>query len=258
MMNKQKAKQIQAIVDGAFPRLAAGEITLEAVLTAHPEEADMLRPQLESALWITAQQDNVAPRPGYVSSSRHNLVSLVKATRPVSWWQRLWRPHSPQRLALQALSLSLLVVSLAFVFNTLRLASRLALPGDWLYPAKLSIERVTLAMTFDPTEKATLQIELTQRRTTEIVQLVLEDDLEQLPGTSRRLEAQIDQAMSDLQRAEMADPDQAKALLAAMTGMLENERFILSLLRDIAPVYASAGLNQAIAVTTAGLNALQN
>ena len=258
MMNKQKVKQIQAIVDEAYPRLAAGEITLETVLAANPEEADMLRPQLESALWITAQQEDLAPRLGYVSSSRHNLVSLVNSTQPVNWWQRLWRPHSPQRLALQALTLSLLVVSLAFVFNTLRLASRLALPGDWLYPAKLSIERVTLAVTFDPTEKAALQIDLTQQRTTEIVQLVLEDNLEQLPDTARRLEAQIDQATSDLQRAEAEDPIQAKALQTAMTGMLENERFILTLLRDLAPGYASAGLDQAIAVTNAGLNALEN
>ena len=257
-MNTHRAKQIQAIVDEAFPRLAAGEISLEAVLAAHPEEAEVLRPHLESALWITTQQEKLAPRPGYVSSNQRNLVSLVKAMRPTSWWQRLWRPRSPQRLALQALSLSLLVVSLAFVLNTLRLASRLALPGDWLYPAKLSIERVELALTFDATEKASMQIELTQRRTTEIVQLVLENGLEQLPGTARRLEAQIDQAASDLQRAEAEDPIQAKALLTAMTGMLENERFILTLLRDIAPGYASAGLDQAIAVTTAGLNALEN
>jgi len=257
-MNTYRAKQIQAIVDEAFPRLAAGEISLEAVLAAHPEEAAILRPQLESALWLSAQQNKLAPRPGYVSSSRHNQVSLVKAMRPVSWWQRLWRPRSAQRLALQVLSLSLLVVSLAFVFNTLRLASRLALPGDWLYPAKLSIERVTLTLTFDPTEKARMQIELTQRRTTEIVQLVLEDDLEQLPGTARRLETQIDQAVNDIQRAETADPAQAKALLAAMTGMLENERFILTLLRDMEPGYASTGLDQVIAVATAGLNALEN
>mgnify|MGYP001028567983 FL=1 len=257
-MRMQRARQIQAIVDEAIPRLVAGEISLDAVLAAHPEQAEVLRPHLENARWISAQQDKLAPRPGYVNSSRHYLVSLINATRPTGFWRRMWRPHSAQRLALQVLSLSLLVVSLAFVLNTLRLASRLALPGDWLYPAKLSIESVQLALTFDPTDKARMQIELTQRRTTEIVQLVLEDELDQLPNTSRRLEAQIEQAVGELARVEATNPAQAEVLSTAMAGMLENERFILTLLHVITPGYASGGLDQAIDVTTAGLNALGN
>lgn len=257
-MNKQTAEQIQSIVDEAFPRLAAGEITLDAVLAAHPEEAEVLRACLESALWLGTQQPNLEPRPGYTNRGKHSLVNLLKANLHPTWWQRLWQPRSPQRFALQTLSLSLLVVSLAFVLNTLVLASRLALPGDWLYPAKLSIERVQLALTFDAQEQAHMQIELTQRRTTEIVQLVLEDDLAHLPGTVRRLEAQIDQAVLDLENVETKDPAQAQALVASMTGMLEKETFILTLLRDMQPAYAASDIDQAIAAANAGLTALQN
>jgi hypothetical protein len=43
-----------------------------------------------------------------------------------------------------------------------------------------------------------------------------------------------------------------------MTGMLEKEMFILSILRDMEPATAQRGLNQAIFATNAGLAALNN
>jgi hypothetical protein len=257
-MKKKATAHIQSIIDEVFPHLAAGEISLETVLEAHPEEADALRPHLESALWLSSQQPSLEPRPAYLSKGKHTLVMLLNATQTSTWWQRLWRPHSPQRLALQTLSMSLLVVSLVLVMNTLILASRLALPGDWLYPAKLSIEHLQLALTIDPQEQARLQIELTQHRTTEIVQLVLEDDSARLPDTARRLEGQIDAALGDLADANDDDPIQAQALVESMKTMLENETFILSLLRDLQPAYATSGLDQAITAANAGINALKN
>ncbi len=259
-MKKRTTAQVQSIVDEVFPHLVAGEVSLETVLAAHPEEADALRPCLESVLWLSSQQPALEPRPAYLGQGKHTLVTLLNATQASTstWWQRLWRPHSPQRVALQTLSLSLLVVSLALVMNTLILASRLALPSDWLYPAKLSIEHIQLALTIDPQEQARLQIELTQHRTTEIVQLVLENDYAHLPDTARRLEVQIDAALGDLEDAHDDDSIQAQALVESMKTMLENETFILTVLRDLQPTYASSGLDQAIAAANAGLNALQN
>jgi hypothetical protein len=257
-MKKRTTARIQSIVDEIFPHLVAGEISLETVLAAHPEDADALRPCLESALWLSSQQPALEPRPAYLGKGKHSLVTLLNATQAPTWWQRLWLPHSPQRAVLQTLSLSLLVVSLALVMNTILLASRLALPGDTLYPAKLSIERLQLALTIDPQEQARLQIEMTQHRTSEIVQLVLEDDFTHLPDTARRLEAQIDAALGDLEDAHDDDSIQAQGLAVSMKTMLENETFILTLLRDLQPAFVSSVLDQAIAATNAGLTALQN
>jgi len=256
-MKAQKIVRIQAIIDDVFPKLVAGETSLESVLEAHPEQADELRATLDTALWLNSQQPELEPYPGYLEASKRRLINRIK-TAPVTFWQRLWRPRSPQRFALQALSLSLLIVSLILVINTINLASRLALPGDLLYPAKLSIERLQLALTSDPQAQARLQIEFTQHRTTEIVQLVLENEVDYLPESVRRLEIQIDQGLEDLENAQVDNAVQSQVMIEAMKTMLNNEKFILTVLRDLEPAYAYSDLSQAIAATNAGLNTLQN
>jgi hypothetical protein len=255
-MKTRKTVHIQSIIDEFFPKLVAGEISLESVLEAHPEQADELRPNLETALWLNSQQPGVEPRPGYLEASKKRLMNSLR-TAPFTFWQRLWQPHSPQRFALQAFSLSLLVVSLVLVIHTINLASRLALPGDWLYPAKLSIERLQLALTYDPQAQARLQIEHTHHRTTEIIQLVLENEVEYLPESVIRLETQIDLGLRDLENAQNDSAIEAQAMIEAMKTMLESEKFILTVLRDLEPAYAYSDLSKAIAATNAGLSALQ-
>jgi hypothetical protein len=257
-MKKRTPEQIQLIVDDVYTCLAAGEITLESVLADHPEQADELRVCLESALWLNSHCSQLDPQAGFLAADKHRVLALIKLKQPHTFWQQLWRPHSAQRFAVQALSMALLLVSLVLVLNTLVLASRLALPGDWLYPAKLAQERLQLTLAFDPQQRANLQIERTQHRTTEIVQLVLEDETSYLPEAASRLDEQIQEALVDLETAHVEDAAQAQALLSSMTGMLEKEMFILSILRDMEPATAQRGLNQAIAATNAGLAALNN
>lgn len=50
-------------------------------------------------------------------------------------------------------------------------ASFSALPGDQNYPLKLSLEKMQLALAFDPEQKAKLQVEFTSRRLDEMVEL---------------------------------------------------------------------------------------
>lgn len=257
-MKKSTPEQVQSIVDEVFPRLAAGEISLEAVLAEHPQQAAELRADLESALWLHSRRALLNPRPASLETEKHTVLALIKMKQPITVWQQMWRPRSAQRYAIQALSMALLLISLVLVLNTLRLASRLALPGDWLYPAKLVQERIQLALAIDPQQRAALQIERTQHRTTEIIQLVLEDEYAYLPEAASRLEEQIQQAMADLGTAQAEDVTQAQVLLSYMSDMLEKECFILSILHDMEPAPAHLGLEQAISATTAGLAALND
>ena len=257
-MRKNKPAQIQEIVDGVLPGLLSGETTLDAILSEHADQAEFLRPHLESALWLVSHQPELDPRPGYISSSQQRLVSNLKTQKPPRLWEHISQRYLLRRLAIQSISLVFLVLSLALVANNLVMASRLTLPGDWLYPAKLNIEQLQLAMTIDPQAQARLQIEFTQRRTTEIVQMVLEDDTIHLPASAERLESQINHTVVDLERARVEDETKAEELILSMQAMLENEAFILKLLRDMQPAFADAGLNQAIEVTNSGLDALQN
>ena len=257
-MKNNRPADIQKIVDEALPSILSGESSLEQVLAAHPQQATSLRAHLESALWLTRQRAELEPRPGYLSAGRDNLVRQITRQPPQSAWQRLWRRPSPQRTAIHSLAYLLLAFSLFLVVNNLYLAARVSLPGDWLYPVKLSAEQIQLALTFDPQAEARLQIEITRQRSTEIVQMVLEEDIARLPATADRLEQQIARAVSQLERAGDADPIPAEELARSMQHLLANERFILSLLRGLEPAYAFAGLDQAIQAITNGLNTLQD
>jgi hypothetical protein len=257
-MKNNKPARIQSIVDDVLPGLLKQETTMEEVLAAYPEQAEQLRLHLKSALWISSQQARLDPNPGTLDRGRQRLVRVLKANAPRNFWERFWRSRSPQRFAIQSLSLALLVLSVAFFLNTIFLASRLALPGDTLYPVKLGFEQIQLTLIIDPQEQARRQIDFTQQRTTEIVQLVLEDDYAHMPEAVNRLKIQIDRAVCDLDAARAEDAIQAVALAESMETMLRNEAFILTLLRDMKPTFAYVGLNQAIAVTINSLTAMQN
>jgi len=244
-------------VDKALPDLLMGETTLEAVMAAYPEQAEALRPLLESVLWVQARQPDAGLGPGYLETSRLRLIAAI-AHQPISKWHQFWRRPTPQRFAVQSFSFVLLIFSFVMVLNSLFLAARLAIPGDFLYPTKLGFEAVQLALTLDPPAAARLQIEFTQHRTGEIVQLVLLDDYLHLPATVNRLEVQIDRAVADLDSLQVTDAAKAVELARSLEKLLTNETFIMSLLRETEPAFTYAGLNQAIQATTSGLTALQD
>src|SRR4030066_416192 len=163
-INLDQPTKIQSIVDNSLPDLLKGETTLEAVLAAYPDQAQALRPLLESVLWIQAHQPDAEFRPGYLETSRHRLITAI-AHQPISKWQQFWHRPTPQRFAVQSFSFVLLIFSFVMVLNSLFLAARLAIPGDFLYPTKLGFEAVQLALTLDPQSAAPLQIEFNQHRT---------------------------------------------------------------------------------------------
>jgi hypothetical protein len=73
------------------------------------------------------------------------------------------RPKLFMSLRLAALAFSLLVVMLVGV----RAASASALPGDVLYPVKRGLERVQLALAFDPAARERVLVEQGERRRAE-------------------------------------------------------------------------------------------
>jgi hypothetical protein len=257
-MKTNQCAQIQSIVDQELPRLLRGEISLEEVLSAYPDKNKALRSSLESAIWLSSHRATLEPRPGFLAAGRNRLMAAIKIRSLLTPWQRFWYKPTPQRFALQSLSILLLLLSIVMVVNNLALASRVTIPGDFLYPVKLGFESVRLALTVDPQAKASLQIEFTQVRTDEIVQMVFEEDYVNLPAAVIRLQTQINQALISLDTAQADNANQAKILVESMVQMLSNEATIMTLVRDTDPTFSFVGLNQAIQATTTGLNELQD
>jgi hypothetical protein len=145
-------------------------------------------------------------------------------------------------------TLTLLVLTLITFGKAVSLAGQLALPGDTLYPLKLSSEIIQLALTNEQAADAALYIEFSERRTAEIVELYLDGRYEYIPQTAERLEIQVGLARQLLAALNVADSSQASLLVEELEGSLASESFVLAFLLEHAPKEARAGIEQALRV----------
>jgi hypothetical protein len=246
----------------ALTQIESGQETLDSFLEKYAERAQQLRPELEAALWLNANRPNLEPRPGFLTASRKNLVNTLRimplAQTKTGLLQRLFPRPAKRNTLLEVLSLLTLIVCLAFVTNNIILISELSLPGEPLYQVKLSLERSRLAFTFDAEDDTRLHIDMTQRRTSEIIELILDKDYPAIPASAERLERQLEETMAALEDIEKTDPAASQALSLAYQENLATESMILKILLDTYPPDARQYIELALQVTDHGLTALQD
>jgi hypothetical protein len=140
-------------------------IPFERVLGSHPEQAEELRPLLETARRLT----KAAVHPPVQVQQRSRAGFLEKAVRlsfrkKISIWQR-----TSLRLTM-AVMLALMLVFSGVWGVTQTSAS--SLPGDNLYPVKRSVENVRLQFAPNDASRIILEKEFEQIRTREVQQLI--------------------------------------------------------------------------------------
>ncbi len=144
---------------------------VDTVLFRYPELADELRPILETSVKAKAMAVPV-PSQEVIRRNRAKLLQHAAEMRerkatPVT--RRIW--SVPLRRAL----VSLMVVAMLFVSGTgLVRASSNTLPGDDLYPVKRTWEDILLFLTFDETERESLEFEHENERLEELHELFAE------------------------------------------------------------------------------------
>ena len=138
---------------------------LDMVLSRHPEQADELRPILETS--VQARGMSVLP-PSYevVKRNRARLLQHAAVMREEKRAPVFWIGWSD---SLRRSLVALMIVILFFVSGTnLVRASAAALPGDGLYPVKRGWENVSLFFTFDANEREALAFKHEQERLDEL------------------------------------------------------------------------------------------
>jgi hypothetical protein len=169
------------IIDRCITDLLENGMSLDQCLQKYPGERDELEPILRVALSLISAQRLTASaqfkRTGWIRiqnqiSTRHiPKLSEVKENR--TGLKFLWTTHSVGiRLAFAAL---MILVFISVAFSGVIVASAASLPGDWLYPAKLQVERVQLALAQPGLESAAFRLELATRRLTEADELIKQD-----------------------------------------------------------------------------------
>jgi len=254
-MNSEK--RISQIIDFSTPGLLSGEETVDSILGKYPQDAGELRPQLEAVLWLNQARIACATRPGFIFDSRKYLETKIGSMEPISFWKSISMRYTPQRWAFNITAPVILVVLLALIINNLVLTARLAIPGEPLYSTKLLLEDVQIALTFDKPTKTELYIRNSRERSTELVELVLEGNYEDLPSAASHMETEIIASLRSIQDLSLQDASGKQLMTAEMRETLSNEIFMLDILQSTSPPSASAGIELAINVAQNGLMALR-
>jgi len=141
-------------------------VPADDILARFPEEAEGLRPFLNTAAQLSALAPNppaearVASRKAFLAAAA--APAVMGSSRP--WWFWLRKALAPT-LALAAF---LIFFSVAFVS-----ASATSLPGDVLYNTKLFVEQARLARAGSPEERMALIEQFRQERIREVEMLLL-------------------------------------------------------------------------------------
>jgi hypothetical protein len=138
-MNGDMEKNLIACLDG----LEQGD-AIETLLASYAQDAAGLRPFLETAV----QLPQLASLPTVAAQRQSQAAFLAEAAAlrsPQSAPMLFWFPL--RRLLMPLASLAVILLLLGF---TLVAMSAAALPGDGLYPVKLSLEEFRLQRASDP------------------------------------------------------------------------------------------------------------
>jgi hypothetical protein len=258
-----KQDKVELILESCLEMILSGQETIDSVLARYPNLADVLRPELETALWLGEKGKILDPRPGFVYASRGRLISQVQQengfekAQPRFWLLGLNGRYRPFRLTLQMALVGLLIFVLALGSSTIALASQSAIPGDTLYPIKITIEKAELALTPGSLGDARLHIEFAQRRLSEVQSLVLEGKYEYITQTVSDFEYQVNQAVYYLKTAADQNGFLAKALATSLQETLVGQAKLVAILAAIVPPDAKQEMERALQISQDGIVEMQ-
>ena len=254
---------IEQVFEACLEQILNGQETIDSVLDRYPEFAENLRTRLLASLWLHEQGKGLEPRPGFVAASRRRVVARIKqesfqkaeesgsaARLPFFqlWLQKSWMPLA---VAL------ILFVSLFSVTSGIVLAAQESLPGDRLYPVKITLEKVALAVSRDETQDARLSLEFTQRRTNEINRLLAAGRYEDVAKSVAGFENQVNATIESLDAAAEENDSQTQVLATSLKAMLENQTEVVSKWIETTPNQSQPAVQKVREVSEDGANAAQ-
>ena len=229
-------KGFENILDACIDHIALEGDRVENCVKSYPEQEAGLEPLLRVAVSMK-NLASVQPRPEFQQAAKARLLTALARQKEKekrhSW--SVWKWHRRWAIAVAAL-LILLVASGGTV-----LASSNSLPGDLLYPAKTSVEKVRSFFTFSDKAKANLYVELAQRRA---------DEVEALAEKGRDVPVSVVNVMiSKIERAiALADKNEAvrERLAVKLVNLTSNQRRALVKIIESAPEETRSKIVQAL------------
>jgi hypothetical protein len=147
-------KDLELALEDCLQELATGKSSITRCLKRYPDLAAELRPMLEAALRLQQGRD-LRPSRAFRDRTRAELAEQMASQS---------RGRSKKGHPITGFALTLLTVALAFGVSTVY--AQAALPGQSLYPWKLSSERAWRVASSDP---LSFDLGLADRRTEELI-----------------------------------------------------------------------------------------
>jgi hypothetical protein len=183
----------------------------EAALKRYPQHADRLRPLVELALAARDDYADVPAPPGELAAGRRRLLEAAAQRRRGVPLQGIPVPTQGRKPKMKLMLASRIIgAMLAIVIGTVAVGGGAAvaaadsLPGDALYPMKLAVEDLRLALASGPEAQVGLALDLADERLAEI-EALLEEGLPVPEDVVGRMEQHLYRAM--VQAAQAPDGD---------------------------------------------------
>ena len=250
----KKTPQIHEMLNSCLQILeSSNEESLESVLQRFPEYAEQLKPMLETAIWLREHRSEFNPRPGYIHASRQRVMARIERNAEPS------RNKVPgfNFFQLHRVLVTLLVlVLLVFGSYGVAQASQPALPGDVLYPVKISLEEAQLALS--PVEaKAELSVQFVERRYDELQALVMAGRQEDIPFAVARIKQQIDDALARIDRLALQNRLEGGNIASALNQVLLEQSTAMVSLLNIVPLEAQSQLEEVVELSRRGMESVR-
>jgi hypothetical protein len=238
--------------------LKRGESNVQECLQKYPQDSEELEKLLELAI-VLEDLPVQLPDENFEKAARARLLhsaAELSEDRVISRVKSFISSvvTSPTR---PVMKLGLLAVMLVFLLgSSLVFASAKAMPGDFLYPAKIFFEDARLMITGD--EKETdLQIDLASERVKEVDRLVQEQHYDDIEAVVERYVRHVDK-MTESVTSKSIDQDEMNAVKSELIySNLEHHLEILWGLMENVPEQAQQAIEKAIEASSKNKDKLQ-
>jgi hypothetical protein len=200
MSNRES--RFDSALDDCLDRMRRGE-SLEDCLESYPDDAPKLEPLLASAASAWQAARRLEPRPEFrIRARREMRERLAQAIPKRDGGAGRWKPLWAGAVAV--------VLTLVFSGAGTVVAAGSSMPDEALYPLKLAVEEVRLALAPSPVRKAAVLAELADKRVEEIVYVARKGDAVQVEAVSAQLKAHLEAVVAlseaDAKNAGTSEP----------------------------------------------------
>ncbi len=222
---------LDSIVEICLEQVLQQGKSVEEVLAQFPQYSEEIRPLLESALWLEQQSHLYDLSHDRLILQKQRLLYQIRSDKraPIS---RKWNPFSMPRWKKGYGTALIVLILLVLLFGTIgsgvALAAQSSLPGDLLYPVKITLENVPLTVVADPLQRQQILLKNSQRRLQESETLLLLGRDSDVPKAIELYRNELEQLVQELPpQSRLMNNPQAISQLSIMEARLQQNQQLL-------------------------------